>query len=49
MFGDAWHLVLDLTEESDDKLHGGHGLLHAQQGFTLPMSLEDFHDHCNLN
>jgi hypothetical protein len=46
MFGDAWHMVIDLTEQGHDKICGGHGLLRSRQGFTLT-SLEEGHDHFN--
>src|SRR5437870_1629982 len=47
MFGDGVHLRFDPPEESDDQIHSGHGLLCAQQGFTLLTSLDKIHDYGN--
>jgi len=34
MFGEAWRLVIDLTEGSD-KIHCGPGLLHTRRGVHI--------------
>jgi len=39
---------IDLTEESDDTIDCGHRLLRARQGFTLPASVEQVYDGCNV-
>jgi hypothetical protein len=47
MLRDVLYVRIDLTEESDDKIHSGHGLLRTRQGFMLPTSVEKIHDYCN--
>ena len=48
MFGDVVQMRIDLTEERDDKIDCGHGLLRVRQSFALPASLKQGHDNCNV-
>src|SRR5215813_5408842 len=41
-------LLIDMVEQGGDKLRGGHGLLRAQQGFTLLSSVEEVHNQCKM-
>ena len=47
VFGHGAHLLIDLIEQCSDKIQGGHGLLHARQGFALLKSLEERNTHYN--
>ena len=48
MCGDVVHVRIDPTEEGNDTIHGGHGLLHVWQAFRLPTSVEEVHEHFNV-
>src|SRR5262245_31253685 len=47
MFGDSAQLLIDLIEQSHDKIHCDHGLLRSSPGGMFSTSLEEVHAHDN--
>ena len=46
VFGKSWQVVIDLPAYGCDTIQGHHGFLHAREGFTLSISVEEGRDHC---